>query len=326
MTQLWQFEFGSEYLVRHGYTGNIHWGFGSASNTSPAVWVVLFLAIVLIINFLPVLLYGELEYVFGSVKLLFIVGIIMFNVIINAKMLGRPDNNVRSHFWTYDSPYSFGSKNITLSRAGTDGSLVIVGGGGGRLLAMWTGMTTAIFSMIGFEGVAVTAAENKDLRRNETIKIATRKISLRVFVLYTLCVFVGGLNVPYSDEYLHDFVSSSIRSGQHSVFILAAVRANLHGWPNFFNGFFIFSATTSGINSLYISSRLLHAMASNPQAWPSWSIAEVVRSRLVRTHYGVPLAAVFLSWLFGLLAFMSVGNSAPQVTSILRGRIIMRSC
>ena len=82
------------------------------------------------------------------------------------------------------------------------------------------------------------------------------------------------------------------------------------------NGFFIFSAAVSGMNSLYNSSRILHALACVTDAWPAW--AEFLRWRLARTTYGVPLGSVFASWFFGLLAFLSAGQYPSEVCQFKR--------
>ena len=122
--------------------------------------------------------------------------------------------------------------------------------------------------------------------------------------------------MPYNDPNLIDIEINSIRTGHNSIFVLAAVRNHLRTWPSFFNGFFIFSATTSGINSLYNASRLLHALASIPDAWPLW--AQNFRRRLERTtSRGVPLGTVTASWSVGLIAFLAV----KPFPSIILGRI-----
>jgi len=317
ITQIWKFQFSEQYLRDVGYPDNyLGWKWGQ--DTSPAVWVFVFLIIVGAVNILPVRQYGQLEFIFGSIKMAFICLLILFNVIVNAKKIVYHNGN--SRFWTYNDPYSFAAQNFTLS-AGPDGHNEVIPDGAGRLAGMWSAMTTTIWSMIGFETVAITAAENEDLERDETVKIATRKIALRIILLYSLSVFVVGLNVPYTDPNLRDLTVNSIRSGQNSIFILAAVRNHTRDWPHFFNGFFIFSATTSGINSLYNSSRLLHALASIDDAWPDWRIARSLQRRLRRTTRGVPLVSVFGSWLFGLLAFLS---SKPFPSEIL-GRIATNS-
>lgn len=319
ITQLFRFQFQDSYLEEIGSSIS-SLGYGPRTiGVDPAAWVFIFWLIILLVNFLPVRWYGEIEYVFGCVKMLFMVGLIMFNVIISAIGRGNLD-----HFWTYRDPYGFISNNITFASPSIDGTgsvgpiEVEITGSDGRFLAVWTAMTTVLFSMIGFETVAITAAENKDFAANrsnddhqEAIKIATRKISLRVIVLYTLCVFTSGLNVPYTDTNLRSFAVNSIRSGQYSIFVLAAVRNNSPGLAYFFNGFFIFSATSAGINSLYIASRMLHALASIDAVWPQWYVVQVLQRRLQTTRYGVPMASVFASWLFGSLAFLARRNDEP---------------
>jgi amino acid transporter len=187
---------------------------------------------------------------------------------------------------------------------------------------MWSGMTIIFFSMIGFEVVAVTAAENRDLKQEETVKIASRKIALRVILLYTLAAFSVGLNVPYTDSSLRDLTINGIGGGQGSVFIIAALREHVRSWPYFFNGFFVFSAASAGMNALYSASRSLHALASLHDAWPRWGPIESLRSRLERTRFGVPYNAVFASWLFGFLAFLSTKHAPAQVSQLHKGPVI----
>jgi amino acid permease len=309
VAQLWNFRFSESYLDDIGYpTKELDWQVGQ--NTSAAVWVSLFLGLIFSINCLPVRWYGRLEYVFGCAKMVFIVGLILFNLVING-IQRVPHPNGR--FWTYNSPYSFRSANITIG-VHPDGTHKVLGGNTGGFLALWTAMTTIIFSLIGFETISIAAAETADPETSETIKMATRKISLRIILLYTFATLAVGLIVPYTDQNLRDLAINDIRSGEHSVFILAAVGSYVHTWPNIFNGVFIFSATTSGINSLYISSRILHALACIPEVWPRQHIFQSIRGRLARTKRGVPYGAVFASWLFGFFAFLAT-KPFPTIVS-----------
>jgi amino acid permease len=313
VAQLFNFQFDPQYLADVGYPDpTLGWSFGQDAN--PAIWVSLFLVLIFFMNLLPVRAYGEVEYVFGCCKISFIVLLILFNVIINAHSTVSHDNP--SPFRYYNSPYSFESRNFTVHGK-------VFTGGPGHLASMWSSMTAAVFGMSGFDAVAITAAESKDLEKDENIKLATRKICLRIILLYTLATFTVGLNVPYTDPNLRVFAANSIPSGEHSVFIIAAVRAHLRGWPHFFNAFFIFSAASSGINALFMCSRLLHALAVTPSAWPRWRIAMTVRAKLERTVYGVPMAAVFASWLFGLLSFLGV-QPYPAIVSNPRPNTALR--
>jgi yeast amino acid transporter len=95
------------------------------------------------------------------------------------------------------------------------------------------------------------------------------------------------------------------------------IREHVVGLPHFLNGF-IFSAATTGINCLYGASRLTHAIASLRDAWPQWAWTESIRSRLEITRLGVPMNAVFDSWLFGFIAFSSSNAQSAETL----GRII----
>jgi yeast amino acid transporter len=189
--------------------------------------------------------------------MVFIVGLIMFNITNNARIL--------TGFKYYNSPWGFQSRNFTtvynrMQTVHTKGSAYLV--------AIWTAMTTTIFFMIGFETVAITAPENRYFRKNKTIKLASRKIFFRIILLYTLSVFTVGLNVPYDDLYLRDLAINSLKTGEYSAFIITAVRDHVLGFPHFFNGFFIFFAIFARLNVLYVSSRLFHAFIVCPDVWP----------------------------------------------------------
>ena len=301
IAQLFNFEFSEDYLRAVEYPQDtLRWQFGQ--DTSPAVWVGIFLLAILLINLLPIRAYGEIEYVFGCFKMIVIAGMILFNVIINERNTHRGEN--RSRFEFYRSPYGFFSSNTTTA---SETQTYVYTGDTGRLVGMWSAMNTIFFSLQGFFTVAITAAENKHLDQDESIKLATRKISLRIILLYTLFVFTVGLNIPYNDPNLRDYSINSIRRGQYSAIVIACVRSHITGWPHFLNAFFIFSAFSTGINSLYISSRILHALANLQNVWPQTGWARALKTRLERTtSTGVPATAIFVSWLFGLLGFLAV--------------------
>ena len=257
--------------------------------------------------------------------MLFLILMIVLNTVLHSlqRVQGEP------RFWTYNAPYGPTSQNITLA----DGHTVVTGGLG-RLAGMWyvfkfyyfnprcclltdirEAMTTAIFGLIGIETVAITAAENKDLRNEETVKIATRKICMRLIILYTLATFTVGLNVPYTYPTIADPHVISFGYGQNSAFVVSTVLNRLNNWPLFINDFIIFSALSAGINGCYNASRTLHAIASDRHAWPDWAPIQSIRSRLERTAYGVPYMAVFVSWLFGWLAFLGANSNSELVSS-----------
>lgn len=131
----------------------------------------------------------------------------------------------------------------------------------GTLASTWTAMTKLVFSLIGFEMIFITAPENKDLRKTETIKLASRKIAFRSVFPYSIAILTVGLNVPYTDAMLKDFTIHGVDAGQHSVSVIAAVREGVEHLPHILNAFFIFSATSTAVNFVYDTSRILHALA-----------------------------------------------------------------
>ena len=304
VAQLFHFRFELTYLQRFDYPSGYTIDWSSTRNISPAVFVVLWLLLTLLINLLRVRWYGEIEYWIGVTKMLFFVGLILFNIINNVR--------TRTYFKYYQKPYGFESKGFTSSRG------VFHDGGPAHFASMGTAMIVTIFSMIGFEAVSITAPENKDLEKGVSIKLATRKISLRIILLYSLGAFVAGLNVPCDDPQITDTSVTVLNNGAHSIFVVAAVRDRVKGFPSFFNAFYIFSATSTGLNALYLSSRLLHALANTAEVWPSWYIAQSLRRRLERTSdSGVPRAAVLTSWLFGWLGMLATQTDTAKVCTHL---------
>ena len=90
-----------------------------------------------------------------------------------------------TRFWTYNEPYGFIAKNFTLQvNPRGDGQDTILTGSLGQLAGVWTAMTIIMFSLTGFDTAAITAAENKNLHKTESVKLAARKISLRIILLY----------------------------------------------------------------------------------------------------------------------------------------------
>ncbi|RWA09831.1 hypothetical protein EKO27_g5272 [Xylaria grammica] len=311
ITHIFQFEYPPELLVEANYPDPTL-GFHPQATLrgAPACLdVYVFLVIMLLINMLPVRQLGRIEYVFGLIKMLFIVLMIILNV---ALQIRRPVG--KEALWTYNDPYSFKSNNLTLP------SGFVATGGAAQLGAFWDSLNSCLFGLIGFETIAITAAENRDLRTEETVKIGTRKIALRIILLYSLATFTVGFNVPYTYPQIVDNKIISFGYGQNCVFVISPILNRLRGWPYFINDFIIFSATTAGANGLYNASRTLHALATIPEVWPELSPIQTLRRRLQRTSYGVPHAAVLFSAAFGMLGFLAVNENSQLPRAAAEGR------
>ena len=316
LAQTFNFSFPTDYLRDHNYPEQtLGWSFGES--TSPDVWIAMGLIGALLVNLMPVRIYGEIEYFAGCFKIIMMVMMIMFNFIISA--IKANNGSTPGHFWTWSKPYGFFTNKFHFESGDQEYTFF---GDTARLLGIWSAMNTIFFSVQGFFIVNITAAENRNLETDETIKISVRKIALRVITLYAFLVFSVGLNVPYDDAMLKDSSISAIRRGNHSPFIIACIRSGVTGLPHLLNAFFIFSAFSVSINALFVSSRLLHALACIRNVWPRW--AYFIKVRLERTtSKGVPLGAVLVSWAVGFLGFL---GGRPSPSKILGRMAIVLTC
>ena len=166
-----------------------------------------------------------------------------------------------------------------------------------------------MFSYVGMDIVAATAAESKELANAESMKMAARKISLRIITLYCLAVLVGSFLVPTD----HPFINGGGQSvGSHSIFIIAVVEAGIPAAAHFFNAIFTFSSFTCAINSMYVASRVLHTLALRDQTGP-----EFITRRLRQCRSGIPVRAVLATAAMMLISFMGRSGAPGQRLSQL---------
>ncbi|KAM7191108.1 hypothetical protein V8F20_009426 [Naviculisporaceae sp. PSN 640] len=277
----------------------LNWEVGESVDN--AVWICVFLALVIIVNLFPVKVFGELEYVFGCFKLMFIVMLIvlMFMLsVIQPREGAYYQESLGTRYW--NSPYSFFNPYYNVKDS--DGNLQrTILGSTGTLLGVWTTFTGVMFSYIGMDIMAATAAESRALSDVESMKMASRKINLRIILLYALAMITASFVVPAD----HPFINGKGQSvGAHSLFIIGVVEAGLPAAGHFFNAVFVFSAFTCAINSMYIGSRILHTLALRGQTGP-----EFITRRLRQCRSGVPVRAVFATAAMMLIGFMGRSGS-----------------
>jgi amino acid transporter len=166
-------------------------------------------------------------------------------------------------------------------------------------------VTNAMFSYVGMDIVAATAAESKSLADAESMKMASRKICIRIVTLYSMAMLTASFVVPYT----HPFLNGKGQSvGAHSIFIIAVVEAGIPMAAHFFNAVFTFSAFTCAINSMYVASRVLHTLALLDQTGPQF-----ITRRLRQCRSGVPVRAVLVTALMMLMAYMGRTGTPGQV-------------
>ncbi|PMD57773.1 amino acid transporter-like protein [Hyaloscypha bicolor E] len=271
----------------------LNWKIGEDVDTG--VWISVFLILAIAINMFPVKVFGELEYIFGCIKITFISMLIVLMLIID----------VMKH---WNDPYSF--FNPVYSVTDENGNLQrTIAGTAGIFLGVWTTIIHVIFSYVGMDIIAATAAESKKLADAESMKMGARKISLRIITLYTFGMLLGSFVVPRD----HPFLNGGGQSvGSHSIYIIAAVEAGLPSAAHFFNAIFVFSSFTCAINSTYVASRVLYTLALQDQTGP-----EFITRRLRQCRSGVPIRAVGATGLVLLVSFLGRTGTPGQRLSEL---------
>lgn len=261
-----------------------------------AVWITVFLVLVVTFNMLPVRVFGELEYIFGCFKLMFITMLIVlmfFLSIVQPREGAYYTEPPGTRYW--NDPYSFFSPTYAVKDEEFK-TIRTITGSLGTLLGVWTTFTNVLFSYIGMDIVAATAAESRALADVESMKMAARKVNLRVITLYSLAMLTASFVVPMD----HPFINGNASSvSARSVFIIAVVEAGMPNAAHFFNAVFCFSAFTCAINSMYIATRVLHTLALRGQTGP-----EFITKRLRACRSGVPVRAVLVTGALMMVAYM----------------------
>lgn len=154
---------------------------------------------------------------------------------------------------------------------------------------------------------AATAAESRMLANAEGMKMAARKINIRIITLYTFAMLFASFVVP--DD--HAFINGGGQSiGSRSVFLIAVVEAGMPAAAHFYNTIFVFSSFTCAINSMYNASRVMHTLALRGQTGP-----EFITRRLRQCRSGVPTRTVLVTGAMMLIGFMG-RSGAPGSVSV----------
>ncbi|WOO76676.1 Dicarboxylic amino acid permease [Vanrija pseudolonga] len=247
-----------------------------------AVRIIIALVFVFAINMFPAAVYGETEFIFSSIKVITIVGLIIAGIAINCGA-GPKGHYIGFSYWK--NPGAFG-----VNYNGLKGSK-------GKFLGFWAVLTQAAFSYFGGEVVAVAAAESKNPVKS--IPRAIKQVYLRICVFYILGTFIIGLNCPSNEPRL-----GTTSDATASPFVIAISRAGIKVLPHIINGCLISSAWSAANADIYIASRSIYTLAS--QGW-------LPKVFLTTSKRGAPYVASITAGLSGLLAFMTVSNNANKV-------------
>jgi amino acid transporter len=248
-----------------------------------AVWIAIFLVVILFLNIVAVGVFGEAEFWFASIKFITIMGLIILGFVI--MLGGSPNDQGRLGFRYWNDPGAF--------------TPYLVDGNTGKFLAYWTAFVRAGFAFITSpELIALAAGETIAPRRN--IPKAARRFVWRLAIFYGFGSFIIGVVVPSNDKRLLSPTSNATASP----FVIGISRAGIRGLNHVINAAILTSAWSAGNAFLFSGSRVLYGMALNGDAPKIFGKTN---------RNGVPWIAVLATWSIGLLAFLNVSNTGAQV-------------
>lgn len=255
---------------------------------NPGVWITVFFVFAIFFNFLGVRVFGEAEFWMSCVKVVTILGLIMFMFLMT---VGAIDGEARGFkYWGNPGAFKQYSKGTNEIEGAT-----------GRFVAWGAVLVNAVFAFLGTELVGVTVGEAENPRRN--VPRAIKLTFWRIAIFYIVSVFFLGMCVPYNDTDLV-FATKAGTSAAASPFVVAIKNVGVKKLDHVINAailLFIISAINS---DLYIATRTIYGLAKNGKA-------PKIFTRV--TKNGVPYVSLAFSSLFGCLAYLNVDTGSAKV-------------
>ncbi|KAJ5113874.1 hypothetical protein N7456_002408 [Penicillium angulare] len=247
------------------------------TDITPAVVITVGLVLILAINLMSVRFYGESEVVGGAVKVLCFLGLVVVSIVITAGG-GPSGETIGFRFWHNPGAW-----------VDFDG----ITGPTGHFLGFVSSFVNASFSFIGVETVVITAAESVDPHR--AIPKAARRVTYRIAFFYILGAFLIGIIVDPTNSNL----TSGDDNANSSPFVIAIKEAGISALPSIVNACILVAAWSAGNSYCWVGSRMIVAMTTDHQLPQIFGRVD---------KHGVPYVAVITAWLFGPLAYLSLGS------------------
>ncbi len=243
-------------------------------HSSSALWAGTFLALLLALNLLSVRAYAEAEYWFSSIKVGTVLIFLVVGVLMIAGILGGP-------------VHGFGNWSLRDPASGAHAPFV---GGWSSVLTIFM---VAGFAFQGTEGVGLAAAETADPSSN--VPRAIRSVFWRILLFYMGSIFVVGTLIPFTDPNLLRGDEGHVALSPYTM-VFVHVPAIGYYAASLMNAVILTAVLSCGNSSMYVASRMLHAMAHSGKA-------PRVCARLNRR--GVPALAITVTAMISALTFFS---------------------
>ncbi|KAK7403796.1 histidine permease [Neonectria punicea] len=236
-------------------------------NINKAIFVTIFLFIIIVINMFGVKAYGEAEFIFSIIKVVAVVGFILLATVINIG--GEPESGyIGWQYWKDPGPFNNGFKGFA------------------------TVLVTSSAAFAGTELIGLAAAETANPRKS--LPTAIKQVFWRISIFYCVSLLLVGLLVPFDEPRL--LGRKSLADAQASPFVIAIESAGATVLPSIMNGIILIAVISVGNSSVYGSSRTLLALAEQSHAPRIFSYVD---------RQGRPLMAIVLASCVGLLAYLA---------------------
>ncbi|KAH7121875.1 amino acid permease/ SLC12A domain-containing protein [Dactylonectria estremocensis] len=248
-------------IIAGAYTIN-YWHAG----LSKAMFVAIFLLLIIITNFFGVKGYGEAEFIFSMIKITGVIGFILLGVVINIG--GHPDGGyIGWQYWRDPGAFHNGFKGFC------------------------TVIVNSATAFAGTELIGLAAAEAANPRKS--LPSAIKQVFWRIVIFYCVALLLIGVLVPHTEPRL--LGSKSSADALASPFVIAIERAGTSILPSIMNCIILIAVISVGNSAVYGSSRTLLALAEQSHAPQIFCYID---------RQGRPLAAIILACVVGLLAFL----------------------
>ncbi|USW54840.1 hypothetical protein Slin15195_G081590 [Septoria linicola] len=253
-----------------------------APDLNVGIFIGVFWVVITAINFLPVSFYGEVEFWFALIKVITVIGFLIFGICINA---GAGQQGYIG-FEYYHTPGAFAEYLVT-------GNAALA-----KFVGFWAVLIQAGFSYQGTELVGIAAGETDNPRKN--VPAAIKKTFYRILFFFVFTIFFIGILIPYdNDQLLSDNTDASA-----SPLVIAAKLAGVSSLPGIINAVLLCVVLSAANSNVYSGSRILVGLAEERNA-PAWFKKT--------TNNGVPYVACAFTAAFGLLGFMNLSNNGGTV-------------
>ncbi|KAF5876758.1 putative arginine protein [Botrytis fragariae] len=279
MGWIYWFSWATTYALELTATGLIiqYW----APQLNVGIFISVFFVVISGVNFLPVSFFGEIEFWFSLIKVITVLGFLIFGICIDAG--AGQQGYLGFHNWGNPgafAPYLINPENPV-----------------SKFVGFWAVLIQAGFSYQGTELVGIAAGETENPRKN--VPAAIRKTFFRILFFFVGTVFFIGLLIPYDNP---DLLSGG-SDASASPFVIAAKLAGVKTLPGLINAVLLFVVLSAANSNVYSGSRILVGLAEGNCA---------PKCFLKTTRGGVPYFAVAFTSIFGLLAFLNESSGGSD--------------